>query len=243
VREHPRELLDRRLAALGAVFLAAAAVVVMPWVVRNRVQVGCFALTTDARALWKANNVNTYRTLAHGHWIDDVPDLPNRPPTPQDAGEHYRSTGQIIRVDECAQADFYERKVLSFWRHHPGEKAKLAGQATWMLWDPRVGLAEGRPGEGGWLDTARRWAEPVYMVAVYALALVGLALLPAEVTALALALLAYNTLMAMVFAGTTRYRVAFDFLLVLFAAAGALALAGRVREGRAAPLRPSRPAR
>ena len=37
----------------------AAAVVVTPWVVRNKVQVGCFALTTDARALWKANNLNT----------------------------------------------------------------------------------------------------------------------------------------------------------------------------------------
>ena len=44
--------------------------------VRNKVQVGCFAITTDARALWKANNENTYDVLARGGWIDDVPELP-----------------------------------------------------------------------------------------------------------------------------------------------------------------------
>ena len=62
----------RTLLATGAVF-AAAAVAVMPWVVRNKASVGCWAVTTDARALWKANNVNTYETLKHGGWIDHVP--------------------------------------------------------------------------------------------------------------------------------------------------------------------------
>ena len=65
------------LVAVG-VSLAATALVVSPWVIRNRVSVGCFAVTTDARALWKANNVNTYRTLTHGGWIDDVPRYPAR---------------------------------------------------------------------------------------------------------------------------------------------------------------------
>ena len=55
--------------------LVACAVTVAPWVIRNKVQVGCYALTTDGRALWKANNVNTYSTLARGGWIDDVPPL------------------------------------------------------------------------------------------------------------------------------------------------------------------------
>lgn len=52
-----------RTAATLLIILAATAVALSPWVVRNRVQVGCFTLTTDANALWRANNPNTYRTL------------------------------------------------------------------------------------------------------------------------------------------------------------------------------------
>ena len=54
----------------GAGWLAAAAVPVValvalaPWVIRNKVELGCYAITTDARSLWKANNPNTYKTLA-----------------------------------------------------------------------------------------------------------------------------------------------------------------------------------
>ena len=40
--------LDLKVAALAVV--AAAAITITPWVVRNRVQVGCLASTTDARA-------------------------------------------------------------------------------------------------------------------------------------------------------------------------------------------------
>src|ERR687883_1324134 len=75
------------------VSVAAAAVVVAPWVVRNRVSVGCAALTTDGRALWKANNPNTLHTLGSGKWIDDVPSLPGAPPSPQDAWAIYQRTG------------------------------------------------------------------------------------------------------------------------------------------------------
>src|SRR5919202_884381 len=48
------------------VSVAADALVAAPWVVRNRVSVGCTTLTTDGRALWKANNPNTLRTLEDG---------------------------------------------------------------------------------------------------------------------------------------------------------------------------------
>ena len=53
-----------------------AAAVTAPWVIRNRVVIGCATITTDTRALWKANNPATYDVLARGGWIDDVPDLP-----------------------------------------------------------------------------------------------------------------------------------------------------------------------
>ena len=125
----------RRAVAAAVALVAAAAVVVAPWVVRNEAQVGCFALTTDARALWKANNANTYDVLDRGGWIDDVPELPGAPPWPELAAD-LTLAGQPTSVDECAQMRLYREEVLEFWREHPGEKGRLALQATRMLWSP-----------------------------------------------------------------------------------------------------------
>ena len=47
----------------AAAVLAGAVVVVAPWIARNEVSVGCPVLTTDTRALWKANNENTREML------------------------------------------------------------------------------------------------------------------------------------------------------------------------------------
>jgi Dolichyl-phosphate-mannose-protein mannosyltransferase len=205
------------------IVLAACAVTVAPWVIRNKVQVGCYALTTDGRALWKANNVNTYATLARGGWIDDVPPLPGAPRlTPEFASDIYKQTGKKIRLDECAQMRLYQHATLSFWRHHPGEKAKLMGQATRMLWDPRPTKTETGPSSGGH-SSLRTWAETAYAVPLFALALLGLALglrsaaVPRRFLALAVVFLVYETLAAMLFAGATRYRVPWDFVLALLA--------------------------
>ena len=153
--------------------LAAALVVVLPWTVRNRVSVGCFTVTTDGRALWKANNPSTLRTLERGGWIDDVPGIPGAPPTPQEAEAIYRSTGRIVATDECAQMRFYRHRALTFVRDHPGQKAKLAAVAARMLWQPSVTRTEGRRGRGTFLDTARVWIEGAYAVVLFALAVVG----------------------------------------------------------------------
>jgi hypothetical protein len=226
-------LLWRRAGWIAAVAVpVVAAVAVAPWVIRNRVEVGCATLTTDARALWKANNVNTYETLKRGKWIDDVPDLKHRQLTPQEAGEIYRVHHRLVHVDECAAQRHYEHLVVEFWKHHPGEKAKLAWQATGMTWDPRVGLEEGRPGQGGRLDTVRKWVEPLYMVPVFLLAALGLRYVVPAVRVLALLFLAYETAAAWLFAGQTRYRVPWDFVLALLAAAalGRLPFAARVQK-------------
>lgn len=207
-----------RPALAVALVLAGAAVAVAPWLVRNRVQVGCFALTTDGRALWKANNAATYGTLAAGKWIDDVPEPASFPMTPQNAADHYRSTGELVPIDECAQMRTFEHLAIRYDEHHPGEKAKLMAQSFRLLWDPRVHETQGRSGKGTWRDTARRIGEPVWAIPVYLLALLGLFVSRRrDFTALALVLLAYNSLAAMAFAGTTRYRVPYDFLLVLLA--------------------------
>jgi 4-amino-4-deoxy-L-arabinose transferase-like glycosyltransferase len=233
-------LLAARRPAVAVVALLACAVVVAPWVVRNRVSVGCTTLTTDGRALWKANNPNTLRTLEHGKWIDDVPPIPGAPPTPQDAGAIYASTGRVVRIDECAQMRYYRHLAYRFMRHHPGEKAKLAGVAARMLWQPSVTRTEGRRGAGTSLDVGRRVVEPAYMIVLYALGLAGLFFVPRRLAALALLLLAYDTLTAMLFAGETRYRVPWDFLIALCAAAAVTRLARR--RARSVEHEPARPA-
>jgi 4-amino-4-deoxy-L-arabinose transferase-like glycosyltransferase len=230
----------------GAGWLVVAAVPVLtvlvmaPWVIRNKVDVGCFAITTDARGLWKANNANTYSTLASGLWIDQVVDTADIPPrnnqrlsgfffawkfenhipsrwlTPEEAGSEYTENGRVIAIPECAQTAEYEHLVFQFWEHHPGEKVKLAVQATGMLWNPRVGI-EGNQEAG--VDPVRHWVEPLYTVPLYLLAIVGLFFVPLEFRVLAIGFALYETAGAWVFAGTTRYRIPWDFILALLAAA------------------------
>jgi hypothetical protein len=57
------------------------------------------------------------------------------------------------------------------------------------------------------------------MIALYALAAIGLFVAPRPFVALTLLLLAYQTVCAAFFVGATRYRIAWDFLLAVVAAA------------------------
>jgi len=207
--------------------VVVSALTVTPWVIRNKVEVGCFALTTDGRALWKANNEQTYGLLAKGKWIDDVKDPPGHPfPNPEEARDIYRQSGKRIHVDECANQAYYQHKAWRFVRDHPDEKAKLAAQAVRMEWDPRTTASATDSGHGA----IRSLAQPLYTSFLYALALVGIFVAAQRFVGLALAVLAYQTLAAMAFVGATRYRVTTDFLIALLAA-GAIewALTRRLR--------------
>jgi 4-amino-4-deoxy-L-arabinose transferase-like glycosyltransferase len=198
-----------------AALVVAAALTVTPWVVRNKVEVGCFALTTDGRALWKANNEQTYGLLAQGKWIDDVKDPLGHPfPNPEEARDIYRQSGKKNHVNECANQDYYEHKTWRFVRDHSGEKAKLAAQAVRMEWDPRTTASATDSGHGA----IRSLAQPLYTSFLYALALLGIFVAAPRFVVLALAVLVYQTLAAMAFVGATRYRVSTDFLLALLAA-------------------------
>ena len=206
----------RRAALAVVVLLGVASLVVSPWVIRNKNTVGCAALTTDARALWKANNAATYDILAAGKWIDNVPELPGSPPWPELAADLTLS-GKVVTVDECAQMRYYQHQVTRFWRDHPGEKLKLSAQAVRMLWGPVVTVEPETP-DTGLNGLARRVVVPVFTLALFGFALLGLFQLPRRFLALTLLLLAYGTFMAMIFAGTVRYRVPWDFLLCISAA-------------------------
>jgi 4-amino-4-deoxy-L-arabinose transferase-like glycosyltransferase len=224
----------RRPVLTAVAVLAAAGAVLAPWMIRNDVQVGCLAITTDGRAFWKANNAATYRILAEGKWIDDVPQK-GFPLSAQDVAKRWRRTGIWREVPECTQMRRFQRLAKTWIENHPGGKAKLALQSTKLLWDPRSHETQGRPGRGTWQDTARRDVEPLWAVPIYLLALAGLALAPRFFAAFAASLLLYNTAAAWVFAGTTRYRVPFDFLLVLLGAAALEWLASSLRYRRSTP--------
>jgi 4-amino-4-deoxy-L-arabinose transferase-like glycosyltransferase len=216
-------LLWRRSGWVAAALVPAlAALTLLPWLVRNEVQVGCFTLTTDSRALWKANNLETYGLLKRGLWIDTLDTLPNQPyfgPTPTQARDHYLATGEKTDVRECYQQGRWTHLVLQFWEHHPGAKLKLMAQATELLWDPAVTADNEVSGTSGVFRSLRHLAEPAFVIPLYALAIAGLFLVPMPFRVLALIFVGYETLAAWVFAGTTRYRVPWDFVLALLAAA------------------------
>jgi 4-amino-4-deoxy-L-arabinose transferase-like glycosyltransferase len=216
----------RATAVVCGLVLAGATAVVMPWLIRNDVNVGCFAITTDGRAMWKANNPLTYGLLSSGQWIDNIGQHPPRPPepghlTPDEAhGIYARTNGRVVlHPNECLEMTFYENLAFTWIGDHPGAKAKLAALSAKLLWQPNVFETSGRPGAGTSLDIGRRVIEPLYMWILYALAAVGLFVAPRAFVALALLLLAYQTGAALVFVGATRYRVAWDFLLAILAAA------------------------
>ena len=232
----------RSTAWIAALVLAGAAVAVAPWLVRNKVNVGCWAITTDGRALWKANNTQTYGLLSSGNWIDDVshssprPGPPNRD-TPEEAyGYLLKGRPDVahrVYPDECVAMSFYEHETFDYWRHHPGNKLRLAALSEQLLWQPTVTETSGRPGQGTRVDIGRRVVEPVYMWSLYAIAAAGLFFASRAFLVLAVALLAYQSACAAIFVGATRYRIAWDFLLALLAAAALARGARWLQERRA----------
>ena len=226
----------RGTALAAALVLAGAAVAVAPWLVRNKVSVGCWAITTDGRAMWKANNTRTYELLSSGRWIDDVGPNAPRPPepghlTPEEAnGIWLRTHGRKkLHPDECLEMRFYQHLALEYWKHHPGGKARLMALSAKLLWQPNVLETSDRNGARSQLDVGRRIVEPAYMWALYVLAAAGVFLAPRAFVALALLLLAYQTAAALAFVGATRYRVAWDFLVALLATAALTRIAERAR--------------
>lgn len=221
---------SRVTAGIVALVLAGAAVAVAPWLVRNEVQLGCLTLTTDGKALWKANNLQTYGLLSSGQWIDNIAsDSPRPPPpnelSPEDAWGYYIKPGvpKQYAIDhypnECVEMSFYEHLTIQYWEHHPGNKAKLAALSEQLLWQPNVFETSGRNGAGTQLDFGRSVVQPIYMWSLYALAAAGLFFAPRAFLVLALLLLAYQSACAAVFVGATRYLVAWVFLVALLAAA------------------------
>ncbi len=205
-----------------------AALVVAPWVVRNEVERRLRALTTDARALWKANNEHTLETLRGGGWIDDVPSIPGAPITPQEAGALYQADG-ARRARRRVRADAL--LPLARARLHGATTRARRRSSRCMA---RSVLAAARDEDGrtsGVGHAARhraRLGEPLFASRLSSSR--SRASCSCRGTSSgSLSLLAYQTLAAMVFVGQTRYRVPWDFLLAVPAAAALVALCERAR--------------
>ena len=164
-----------RIAAVSAVvILAGSAVAVFPWLVRNETSVGCFTLTTDGRAMWKANNPRTYDLLRSGQWIDNIgsilrPRQARSSDSEEANGIYVELTGSFIRTSVCRCASTRSR-VRLLARRLAGSKARALSAK--LLWQPNV--LEDRLTRRG--DSSRHHCRATSrrMIVVYALALVRL---------------------------------------------------------------------
>ena len=213
------------------VTLAACAVALLPWLVRNEVERRLLHAEHRLARRLEGEQPRDVRHAGRGR-LDRrrARAFPARRPG-RSSRPISRSPGRPTTVDECAQMRLYRRETIDFWQEHPGEKARLMGQAARMLWDPRSIRTEGRAEAGGFVDDARTWAQPLHAIPLYVLGVIGLVVMPRRIAVLFVALLAYNTLAALVFAGATRYRVPWDFVLALAAGAAVVWLLDRWSAG------------
>ena len=150
-----------------------------------------------------------------------MPPLPNEPPTPEFAGAYYKVYGKVLPVDECARMRFYRHLVVPVLAR-PSRREGEAGRAGVVdalgsAGDPhrgarRVGRGRRRAARRGRSRPTRSRSSCSGSWAV--------SLLPRRLALFGVALLAYQTLVAMGFAGATRYRVPWDFLIALVSGGG-----------------------
>ena len=69
----------------------------------------------------------------------------------------------------------------------------------------------------------------MYMIPLYVLGVIGLFFVPRYLASLAVIVLGYQTLFAVLFVGETRYRAPWDFLIALLASAAIVELVARAR--------------
>ncbi len=192
------------------------ALVLTPWVVRNDVQVGCSALTTDARALWKANNPET-------HGVLDARRLDRRRPAATRARRHARSTradlpspagrpSRRVRADAALPARGTSTSGASILARSYGSRCRRRGCCGSRCRSRRT-----RPG-ADIAGHARSVVEPMFMIVLYAFALVGVFVLPRASSCSRSILLAYQTRSPRCSSPAHALPRPWDFLLAILAA-------------------------
>ena len=135
---------------------------------------GCVAVTTDSRALWKANDLYTYDFLARGS-IDDVPPFPGAPPSPRLPADLTARPGSRrggrVRADTASSAARSSSSGATPGRRLASPGLRTPSLATECSEDRRAT----RRSDGG---MARSVVEPAFVIALYVLALSACSSLP-----------------------------------------------------------------
>jgi hypothetical protein len=205
--------------------LAAAAVVVAPWCVRNTIAfdraVGIS--TGDGGVLAGANNHDAYYGTQAGAWNLRGLALP--------------PTARADRFDDAALSARLRRKGLDYAGDHPGRAALITGVRvlrTWSVYpfDPAdkvayTAVVSGRSQDWEWPTLVIGWVAMV-------LAVVGAVRLRRRGAPLAplLAPLALVTIVSALFFGDVRFREAADVSIAILAAAAFARLPGTLANGR-----------
>lgn len=201
----------------GLALLAAAAVVLAPWTIRNLSEFGRPTLIShnDSTVLAGANCAKTYHGQDLGGWRFDC-------------------ISQRKTLKEAVQAATWRREGIDYALDHAGRWPAVVPVRvlrTWDLWQPRrqASSAEGRA----------KWAEGAGVIAYFLLlpfTIAGVVLLrrrerTATLIMLSPALLA--TISSVIGYGLPRFRHAFELSIVVLAALALVTLFDRVRERRA----------
>jgi 4-amino-4-deoxy-L-arabinose transferase-like glycosyltransferase len=190
-----------RLGAMAAwgTMIAAMALVMLPWIVRNYGIFGRFIPTTlqVGESLYEANSPYADGGPAMDR-IDWVKERGGRP------------------MGEYENNQFFRNAALRYIREHPGRFCALAAAKFTRFWNPLPNYAPYRRPLGLAVNICA-WA-PIIL-----LACVGIFQRKGEIARLLLLLspVAYFTLLHMIFVGSVRYRTPVMPFVILLAASGA----------------------
>ncbi|MCB1003883.1 MAG: glycosyltransferase family 39 protein [Acidimicrobiales bacterium] len=179
------------LRATGLV-LAGAAVLLVPWTIRNGVQVGiwspgstsnasalCFGHNDDISADWSESLANPslqVECFRGSPYDDPEPYLVRGREVPEGVGD--------AEVDEVAWYQDRVSDAVAWAASHPAQEARLTVAKVWETWSDEGRVVEAARNyqsatwAGGWMDPLGTLAN-VWLWVVGALALAGLAFVPA----------------------------------------------------------------
>jgi len=220
----------------GAIALAATGLVILPWVVRNWVEMGYPILMSTGSG----------ENLIAGHW----PGADGKGSFVPILEVDYKYEGVPFPKAETLVYKEETRRAVSFALHNPATELKLIPQKLYefyrsdskvMLWIQKGTLddpAFSKAVEARWEALAN-----VYYWIALAVAVAGaplwFSLRDPRKLLLAMVVLYYSFLFGFVFIGEQRFHSALIPLLSVFAAVSFVALAQRVRQSFAAPPQPT----
>ena len=187
-----------------------------PGSARNKVEVGCYAITTDARALWKSNNPVHAKRARPRRMDRRRSGAAGSAPWPELAAD-LTLAGTPTSVDECAQMRLYRERGARVLAREPGREgpARSAGDEDALESDPirvRREVAAVLPGPHGARSNPRSWSVSTSWRSRVSSSH------PDTSSHWRSCCSPTTRSPAMVFAGTARYRAPWDFLLALLAA-------------------------